>query len=339
MQVMCICLQAVYSLKSNRNIYYCERKRGFTKEMKNEGYTILAPQMSPIHFEILEPVCKKHGYNIEVLDNDNRNAIDVGLQYVNNDACFPSITVVGQIMDAVLSGKYDMTKTAIIITQTGGGCRASNYIGFIRRALEKCGLSQVPVISLNMVGLEKNPGFKFTPKLIQRALYALEFGDIFMRCVYRVRPYELLPGSANAMHEKWKKICIDFLTQDKSLLSHNTYRKLCREIIRDFDNLPMTDVKKPRVGVVGEILVKYHPDANNYIVDIIEKEGGEAVVLDLIDFFLYGMYSKKFNYEKLSGSYKQYKLNAIGISDKYNGNALHNCSSIHIDSGTKWYGK
>ena len=164
-----------------------------------------------------------------------------------------------------------------------------------------------------MVGLEKNPGFKFTPKLIQRALYALEFGDIFMRCLYRVRPYEQVPGSANAMHEKWKEKCIAFLTQDKSFLSHKTYRRLCREIIRDFDNLPMTDVKKPRVGVVGEILVKFLPSANNYVVDLLEAEGAEAVVPDLTDFILYCCYNTNFKADYLGASEKSRKLNNLLI--------------------------
>ena len=225
------------------------------------------------------------GWNEEVIpDIPARECVDVGLKFVNNDACYPSLIVVGQIMAAVKSGNYDMTHTAILISQTGGGCRATNYIGFIRRALEKAGYPDVPVISNNMVGLEKNPGFKFTPSLIQHGLYALEFGDIFMRCLYRVRPYEKEPGSANALHEKWKKRVIDFVGNTK-MLSHKKYKKMCREIIRDFDNLPMTDEVKPRVGVVGEILVKFLPAAKNYVVDLLEAEGAEAVVPDLTDFF------------------------------------------------------
>lgn len=176
----------------------------FTEEMRKD-YTILCPQMSPIHFDLIEPTFRAAGYNLVVLDNDGRDAVNVGLKYVNNDACYPSLMVVGQIMEAVLSGKYDMNKTAVIISQTGGGCRASNYIGFIRRALEKAGYPNVPVISINLSGLEGNPGFKLTLPLIQHGLYALIFGDIFMRCLYRTRPYEAVPGTANALHEKWKK--------------------------------------------------------------------------------------------------------------------------------------
>ena len=178
----------------------------FTKEMRKE-YTILCPQMSPIHFSLLEPAFRASGYKIEVLPNDNKQAVDVGLKYVNNDACYPSLMVVGQIMEAILSGKYDTDKIAVIISQTGGGCRASNYIGFIRRALKKAGYAHIPVISINLSGLEGNPGFKITAPLVVRGVYAVVFGDIFMKCVYRLRPYEAVPGSVNAMHKKWEKRC------------------------------------------------------------------------------------------------------------------------------------
>lgn len=295
-----------------RNIVPAKYERViFTEEMR-KNYTILCPQMSPIHFDILVPAFRAAGYNLVIPDVSSRDIINSGLRFVNNDACYPSLIVVGQIMDAIESGQYDMTKTAVLISQTGGGCRASNYIGFIRRALEKAGYPDVPVISINMVGLEKNPGFRFTPKLIQHGLYGLEFGDIFMRCLYRMRPYEAVPGSANALHEKWKKKVIAFLTQDK-MLSHRTYKRMCREIIRDFDNLPITDVKKPRVGIVGEILVKFHPVANNYLVDLLESEGAEAVVPDLTDFFMYCFYNATFKQEELGFSKKTRFYNECGI--------------------------
>ena len=283
----------------------------FTEEMRKD-YTILCPQMSPIHFDLLMPAFRKAGYNIVIPDIPAKDCVDTGLRFVNNDACYPSLIVIGQIMNAVLSGKYDLTKTAIIITQTGGGCRASNYIGFIRRALQKVNLPDIPVISLNMVGLERNPGFKFTSNMIQRGLYALEFGDIFMRCLYRMRPYEVTEGSANALHEKWKETCISFLTQD-GLLSHRKYKQLCREIIRDFDNLPITDERKPRVGIVGEILVKFLPAANNYLVDLLEAEGAEAVVPDLTDFLLYSCYNQNFKTDYLGESKKAKHINNLLI--------------------------
>ncbi len=298
--------------KKDRIVVSSSYKRTiFTEEMR-KNYTILCPQMSPIHFDLLEPAFRTAGYRMAVLDSDSPETIDSGLKYVNNDACYPSLIVVGQIMDAALSGKYDMTKTAVLISQTGGGCRASNYIGFIRRALEKAGYPDVPVISINLSGLEKNPGFKLTPRLLQHGLYALVFGDIFMRCLYRTRPYETVPGSANALHEKWKKEVIAFISQDK-VLSHRKYKKLCRAIIRDFDTLPLTDAKKPKVGIVGEILVKFLPAANNHLVELLESEGAEAVVPDLTDFLLYTFYNQKFQSEHL-GKKKQAARNAeIGI--------------------------
>ncbi|MFP3153043.1 2-hydroxyacyl-CoA dehydratase [Lachnospiraceae bacterium ZAX-1] len=283
----------------------------FTKEMRKD-YTILCPQMSPIHFELIAPAFQVSGYHFVVLGNDNKSAIDVGLKYVNNDACFPSLIVVGQIMDAVLSGKYDLAKTAVIISQTGGGCRASNYIGFIRRALEKAGLPQIPVISLNLNGFEGNPGFKMTLPLLQKALYALVFGDIFMRCLYRTRPYEAKPGSADALHAKWKEKCIALVSTPK-LVSHRKYKRYCREIIRAFDNLPMLDVKKPRVGIVGEILVKFLPVANNYLIELLEAENAEAVVPDLMDFLLYCFYNKNFNSENLGTSKASTRRSNLGI--------------------------
>ena len=284
----------------------------FTKPMFEEGYTILAPQMSPIHFDILEPVFKKHGFHMEVLSNDNRSAIDTGLKFVNNDACFPSITVVGQIMDAVLSGKYDTNKLAIIMTQTGGCCRASNYVGFIRRALDKVNLSHIPVISLNANGMETNEGFKLSPKLLGDAARGVVYGDLFMRCVYRVRPYELEPGSADLLHAKWKAICIDSLVNDKTRWS---YPKVCKGIVEAFDTLPIhEDMRKPRVGVVGEILVKYMPLANNHLVELLEKEGAEAVVPDLMDFMNYSLYNQDYKHEFLGASWKQSAVSKTGIS-------------------------
>jgi len=299
-------------LEESRKIKPSSYERNvFTEEMR-KSYTILCPQMSPIHFELLGPAFRAAGYNLVVMDNDNKAAVNAGLKYVNNDACYPSLMVVGQIMDAVMSGKYDMSKTAVLISQTGGGCRASNYIGFIRRALEKAGYEHVPVISINLSGFEKNPGFKLTASLMQHGLYALIFGDIFMRCLYRTRPYEAVPGSANEMHEKWKEKVIAFITQDK-LLSHRKYKKMCRDIIRDFDALPMLHIQKPRVGVVGEILVKFLPSANNYLVELLESEGAEAVMPDLTDFLLYCFYNQNFKADELGMSKKSKFFANLGI--------------------------
>lgn len=265
----------------------------FTKEMR-KNYTILAPQMSPIHFDILMPALAACGYNLVALPS-GVGELDYGLKYVNNDACYPSLLVVGQFMKALLSGEYDLDKTAVIITQTGGGCRATNYIGFIRRALKKAGMEQIPVISLS-AGIESNPGFKINYRLLKGAIHSLLYGDLFMRVVYRTRPYEKVPGSVNALHEKWKKRCIEAVKNPKQ----SEFKKIVNEIVRDFDNIELDEaVKKPRVGIVGEILVKFLPAANNYVVDLLEKEGAEAVCPDMLDFFMYSAYDSTFKADHL----------------------------------------
>ena len=268
----------------------------FTKQMRKD-YTILCPQMSPFHFSILQAAFNSSGYHLEVLPNDNKHAVDVGLKYVNNDACYPSLIVVGQIMDALLSGKYDLNKTAVIMSQTGGGCRASNYIAFIRRALKKAGMEQVPVISLNLSGLESNPGFKLTLPLIKKVCYGAVFGDILMKCVYRMRPYELEPGIVNRKHKIWEQRAISFL--EGSSVSHSQFKKMCRDMVHEFDLIPISDEKKPRVGIVGEILVKFLPAANNHLAELLEAEGAEAVCPDLIDFINYCFYNQNFKCEFL----------------------------------------
>ena len=287
------------------------KKVSFTEEMR-KNYTILCPQMSPIHFSILEAGFSACGYNLEVLPNDNKEAVDVGLKYVNNDACYPSLMVVGQIMQALLSGKYDLHKVAIIMSQTGGGCRASNYIGFIRRALEKADMPYIPVISINLSGLEENPGFKITPKLAIRLAYGAVFGDILMKCIYRMRPYEQVKGSANALHKKWEKRCKSFLSGRHA--SFAQFNRICRQMIREFDALPITDEKKPRVGIVGEILVKFLPAANNHLAELLEKEGAEPVCPDLIDFMCYCFYNLNFKSNYLGFKKTLAKEGNLGIA-------------------------
>ncbi len=269
----------------------------FTKRMFDEGYTILAPAMSPIHFDLLVPAFRKYGYHLEMLNNATRKAVDLGLQYVNNDACYPSIIVTGQMMEAVLSGRYDQDRLALLMSQTGGCCRASNYIAFIRRALEKAGLQHIPVISLNANGMEKNGGFQTSMPLVVLAFRGLMLGDLLMRCLYRTRPYERVPGSANALKEKWTQIISDCFLSDEPEYS---YKELCRGIVKDFDELPLyEDLHKPRVGIVGEILVKYMPLANNHLVETLEKEGAEAVVPDMLDFFEMAVFGKDYQYKYL----------------------------------------
>lgn len=286
------------------------QKVKFTEEMRS-NYTIICPQMSPIHFEILEKAFAACGYNFVVLSNDNKQSVDVGLKYVNNDACYPSLLVVGQIMQALLSGKYDLQKTAIIMSQTGGGCRATNYIGFIRRALKKAGLEHIPVISINLSGLEKNPGFHINFNMILRASCAALFGDIFMRCIYRMRPYEKVKGSVDAIHQKWVGECQKFVSSKH--INFAKFNKMCRQIINDFDNVELLDLKKPKVGIVGEILVKFSPTANNHLVELLEAEGAEAVVPDLLDFLLYCFYNQIYKAKYLGTSSKAAFISKSGI--------------------------
>ena len=284
----------------------------FTEEMR-KNYTIICPQMSPIHFDVMEPAFRSAGYNFVVLNDSDRHAIDTGLKYVNNDACYPSLLVVGQLMQAVESGKYDLDRTALIITQTGGGCRATNYIGFIRRALKKAGLEHIPVISLNLGGIEVNPGFKINIDMLYRIALGAAFGDIFMKCVYRMRPYETKKGSVDAVHAKWLKKCQDFLTSKKKP-GFIRFHKMCREMIREFDSVPVDEsIVKPRVGIVGEILVKYSPSGNNHLVELLEQEGAEAVSPDLLDFMLYCFYNQVYKADELGMSRKAKRLCNLGI--------------------------
>ena len=322
-------IRSLLSALRVRNEQHMERKIApssiekveFTEQMRDEGYTILVPQMTPIHFELLTPALRSLGLNIVMLQSDTdspdyktncRNAVDIGLKYVNNDACYPSLIVVGMMMQAVLSGKYDVNKLAIIMTQTGGGCRASNYVGFIRRALKKAGYPQIPVISLSVQGLESNSGFKITPAFAIKGIQAIMYGDVFMRCLYRMRPYEVTPGSADALHEKWKNKCVTHLTKKGAHMGE--FRKNLRGIIEEFDRLPIhEDLKKPRVGIVGEILVKFLPSANNYLVELLESEGAEAVMPDLLDFFYYSFYNNNFKADYLGMSKKTKRLANFAI--------------------------
>ncbi|MCR4690023.1 MAG: 2-hydroxyacyl-CoA dehydratase [Lachnospiraceae bacterium] len=283
----------------------------FTEEMRKE-YTILCPQMSPFHFDVIEAAFCSAGYNLEVLPTDSRSMVNTGLKYVNNDACYPSLIVVGQIMDALSSGKYDLNKVAVVITQTGGGCRATNYLGFIRRALIKANMGHIPVISLNLTkGLETNEGFHMNADLLLRAACGCVFGDLFMRCVYRMRPYELTTGAVNAVHEKWVKKCREFVSGKH--LNLFTFRSMCKKIVQDFDKIPISEERKPRVGIVGEILVKFLPAANNYLAELLEAEGAEPVCPDLIDFMQYCFYNQIYKAEHLGTSKKTARTSRLGI--------------------------
>ncbi|MBR4639896.1 MAG: 2-hydroxyacyl-CoA dehydratase [Butyrivibrio sp.] len=321
-----------------RTIRSSAHNRVIFDENIRKNYTILCPQMSPIHFDILEPAFASCGYNFVVMQNDNRHAVEVGLKYVNNDACYPSLWVVGQIMDELLSGKYDLDKVAVMMSQTGGGCRATNYVSFIRRALKKAGMEQIPVVSLNLSKLEANPGFHIDAKMFVKAAYAVIFGDIFMRCVYRMRPYERIPGSVNACHEKWLERCKEFVTSDHPSIFK--FEKMCRRIVEDFDRIEVTNEVKPRVGIVGEILVKFAPAANNHLVKLLEDEGAEAVVPDLMDFMLYCFYNQIYKAENIGTSKKTALLCKLGIwaIEKLRSGASQALKkSVHFDPPTDIY--
>ena len=269
----------------------------FTKEMR-ENHTILVPQMAPIHFKLIEEAVNTCGYNIEILPSVDKEAINEGLKYVNNDACYPSIIVVGQFLNALKSGKYDLNNTSVLMSQTGGVCRASNYIGFIRKAFKDAGFGHIPVISVNPYGMESNPGFTYSMELARKSIMAVMYGDLLMRVLYRIRPYEKIKGSTNILFEKLMDKCIEAVkVGDKKEFKENV-----QGIVKDFDELEIKDVKKPKVGIVGEILVKYHPTANNDIVEVLESEGAEVVVSDLTDFLMYCAYNETFKFKQLSKS-------------------------------------
>ncbi len=258
----------------------------FTKKMK-ENYTILLPNMLPMHFKILSRILNTCGYKTELLENADRAVIEAGLKYVHNDTCYPALLIIGQFISALQSGKYDVNKTALLLTQTGGGCRASNYIPLLRKALVKAGFPQIPVISLNIAGLEKNPGFKLTPGLLKRILYAVYYGDLLMNLVNQCRPYELVPGATKALADRWVSKLAEQMSH-RSELNYRTVKRTYAEILRDFDTaIPRSAERKVRVGIVGEIFVKFSPLGNNALEDFLVAEGAETVMAGLQDFFMY----------------------------------------------------
>lgn len=258
----------------------------FTKEMK-KTHTILLPNMLPMHFKIIREVFRHYGYRAELLENEGASVIEYGLKYTHNDTCYPALLVIGQFIDALKSGKYDVDRVAVLMTQTGGGCRASNYISLIRKALAKAGFPQVPVISLNIAGLEKNPGFKLSLSLGKRVLLGVYYGDLLMNLVGQCRPYEVKKGAAQALADRW----VARLTEEMKSRKYANYRTAQKnyiKILKDFElNLPRTSEKKVRVGIVGEIFVKFSPLGNNHLEDFLVKEGAETVMAGLLDFLMY----------------------------------------------------
>ncbi len=255
-------------------------KKIFTKEMKDE-YTILVPQMAPIHFELLESAVRACGYKVELLRECTNHTVETGLKYVNNDACYPSILTTGQMIEALESGKYDLNKTALIMSQTGGGCRATNYIGFIRKALKDAGFENVPVISFNVVGMEKMPGFKITLPLVERLLKMVVYADLLQKMLTKNRAYEINKGETQKLFDEWMEKCKKLL--EKSTMKQ--FKQSIYDIVNDFEKIELdTSIEKPKVGIVGEVLIKYHPFGNNFVANKLEEEGAEVVLPDFMGF-------------------------------------------------------
>ncbi len=296
-------LLAAIEERENKEFVLPEAKKvikiPFTKKMKKE-HIILCPQMSPPHFELMQAALQSEGFNLKILPTVDKAAVDMGLKYVNNDACFPAVIVIGQLLQALKSGEYDLNNTSVMISQTGGGCRATNYIALLRKALFDAKLANVPVISANVSSLEKNPGFKITGKLLKKAVIATIYGDLLSRVLHRIRPYEKIPGSANLLYRTW----MEMLKSQLEAGNYKHYDQRIMEVVRDFDYLAINDHPKPRVGVVGEILVKYHPDANNNVVSVLENEGAEVIIPDMLDFFSYCLYDNIYSYYHTGGTWR-----------------------------------
>ena len=312
--------KAVKKIVKNKIEY---RKNKFTHKMKEE-YTILAPQMSPIHFGLLKDAFSAEGYKLEILE-ETKEALNAGLQFVNNDACYPSILVIGELISALKSGKYDIHKTAVMISQTGGSCRATNYIGFLKKALKDSGFANVPVLSLNSKGYEAQEGFKITWKLAHKTLIAVSYGDILMKLLYHIRPYEKIKGVTNKVFEKWYEAVRENIRNGKLL----QFRKNLNNIVQEFSEIAVTTEEKVKVGVVGEILVKFSPFANNHLIDFIESEGGEARTSSLMSFINYCIYSEDFLQERFHGKFASLGTKAaLAVTGFYTGfvnRALRKC--------------
>ncbi|MEG2634365.1 MAG: 2-hydroxyacyl-CoA dehydratase [Oscillospiraceae bacterium] len=285
----------------------------FTEEMK-KTHTILLPMMLPIHFSFMQRILNKFGYKTELLTNDSHDIVTEGLENVHNDTCYPALLVIGQMLDALKSGKYDLDRVALMITQTGGGCRASNYIFLLRKALKKSGFSKIPVISLNFSGLESSPGFKLTVPLLVHLVYAVLLGDFLMLLRNQCRPYELEKGATDALVLKWQDNILK-IWGDSSLISYKQVRSLYPLILADFAALPKSGEKKIKVGIVGEIYIKYSPVGNNHLEDFLLDEGAEAVVPGLIDFLLYCVYNSLEDRRLYGGS--RLPSAVIGIGYRY----------------------
>lgn len=279
-------------------------KAEFTKAMK-ETHTIIAPQISPIHMHMMKEAFIAEGYKFKVLETADRSDIERGLKFINNDACFPAIMAVGQLLNYVMSPTCDTERVAVVISQTAGGCRATNYIGWLKNALERSGLGHIPVLSFNLHGLEEHEGFRINMSIVKRLVMSLLYGDLLMRMLHRVRPYEKVKGETNAVYKKWSDICAKNVYNYK----WRQFKRDVNDIVEEFDSIPIREnEQRPRVGIVGEILIKFQPDANNKAVEVLEAEGGEAVVPDFMDFVLYCAFDDVYRSDRMAGS----KLRKMG---------------------------
>ncbi len=278
----------------------------FTKEMKEE-YTILMPQMLPVHFEMFRQLLELEGYKVDMLTSNHRGIVDEGLKYVHNDTCYPALLVIGQLIDAVKNGGYDSHKVALFITQTGGGCRASNYIHLLRKALAKAGLEYVPVISINLSGLEKNPGFQLTIPLIRKMIYAMMYGDLIVCLANQVRPYEIAKGETDRMVDYWQSRLIQGFQKGKGM-TRKQMRDIFDQICWDFSGIPITSEEKVRVGVVGEIYIKFSSLGNNNLENFLLNEGVEPVVPGLTDFVIFKIYNREVDVDIYGGLWLKKKI-------------------------------
>ena len=287
-------------------VYAKDGRLLFTKEMKQE-YTLLMPQMLPVHFGMFRQLLVLEGYKVDMLTTNHRGIVDEGLKYVHNDTCYPALLVIGQLIDAVKHGGYDPHKVALLITQTGGGCRASNYIHLLRKALEKAGMSYIPVISVNLSGMEKNPGWSLTLPLIRKMIYAMMYGDLIVNVANQVRPYEVMKGDTDKMVETWENKLIEGFQKGRGM-NRKEMRQIFDQICADFADIPVAGPQKVRVGVVGEIYVKFSPLGNNNLEDFLLSEGAEPVVPGLTDFMIFKIFNRESDVDLYGGKWIKKKV-------------------------------
>lgn len=325
-------------IQANKDGDYEIHKKIFTKDMRKD-YTILIPQMAPIHFELLEAAVQSSGYKVELLRECTQKTVETGLKYVNNDACYPSILVTGQMIEALQSGKYDLNRTALIMSQTGGGCRATNYIGFIRKALKDAGFSNIPVISFNIVGMEKMPGFKLTVPLVEKLLKTVIYGDLLQKMLTKNRAYEIHKGETQELFDKWMEKCKGLLRKS----TNKEFKQSIYDIVNDFEKIELdTSIKKPRVGIVGEVLIKYHPFGNNFVADLLEKEGAEVILPDFMGFAKFMAthkitFNTLLNTNKTSSKIMKVAIKLIDLLEKDVKTALANSKKGYLPPCDIWH--